>query len=104
MRAVPGLMAQSPTRRHRPELDHRVLKDPDALGVAIGELFDAEPAMQRHRRKIVRLQNRLRAIVTGEAWSTYLALETASSARLNDAIDLATAWAFRQGRRIPSRR
>ena len=92
-------MAQPRTRKRLPQLDQRVLGDPDALGVAFGELFDAEPGMQRHRRKIIRLQNRLRTLVTAEAWSAYLVLETAEAARLNDAVDLVAAWAFLRGRK-----
>lgn len=91
-------MAASRTRKRPPRLDQRVLRDPDGLGVAIAELFDAEPRMRRHRSKIIRLQNRLRALVTAEAWSVYLDLEFAMAARLNDSVDLGTAWAFRQGR------
>ena len=92
-------MAQPRTRKPVPQLDQRVLRDPDALGVAIGELFDTEPDMKRHRRKIIRLQKRLRTLVTNEAWSAYLTLETAEAARLNDAVDLVAAWAFLQGRK-----
>ena len=92
-------MAQPRTRKRRPQLDQRVLRDPDALGVALGELFDSEPRMKRHRRKIIRLQNRLRTFVTAEAWSAYLTLETAEAARLNDAVDLVAAWAFLRGRK-----
>jgi len=86
-------------RRRLPQLDQRVLGDPDALGVALGELFDAEPHMKRHRRRIIRFQNRLRTLMTAKAWSAYLTLETAEAARLNDAVDLVAAWAFLEGRK-----
>lgn len=94
-------MAHLRTRRGVPRLDQRVLSDPDALGVALNALFDSDPRMKQHRRKIIALQNWMRNLVTDEAWSAYLDLETASAGRLNDAIDLVAAWAFRQGRRSP---
>jgi len=55
--------------------------------------------MHTHRRKIIRLQNRLKALVTAQAWAAYLDLEVATAGRLNDALDLVAAWAFLQGRR-----
>jgi hypothetical protein len=92
-------MAHPRKQKRIPQLDQRVLRDPDALGIALSELFAADPGMRRHPRKIIRRQNRLRKLVTDEAWAAYLDLEIATAARLSDAIDLATAWAFRQGRR-----
>ena len=91
-------MAHPRKQKRIPQLDQRVLRDPDALGIALSELFNADPGMRRHPRKIIRRQNRLRKLVTDEAWTAYLDLEIATAARLSDAIDLATAWAFRQGR------
>ena len=67
----------------------------------IGDALDAEPSMRIHRRKIIRHQNRLRKLVTPEAWAVYLDLEAATAGRLNDAVDLVATWAFRQGARRP---
>jgi len=86
-------------RKRLPRLDQRVLLDADRFGVAVGELFDAAPEMRRHRRRIIRLQNRLRKLVSDETWLAYLHLESAEAGRLNDAVDLVAAWAFLQGRR-----
>lgn len=86
-------------RRRLPRLDNGVLWDPDRIGVVLGELFDATPAMKRHRQRIIRLQKRLRKLVSDEAWRVYLDLESAEAGRLNDAADLVAAWAFLQGRR-----
>lgn len=92
-------MAQPRTRKRVPQFDRCVLSDPDALALAIGELFEAEPAMRRHSRKIIRLQNRLRKLVSDKTWSAYLSLENAEAARLSDAVNLVASWAFLQGRK-----
>lgn len=81
-----------------PKLDSRILKNSESLSRVLGELVERDLRQKRHRRRILRLQKRLHGLVTAEAWRVYLLLEEASAARLGEAIDLVTLWAFTQGR------
>lgn len=85
--------------RTAPKLDVRTLKHPESLSRVLGELVEGDAGQKRHRLRILRLQNELRALVTAEAWRVYLRLEDASAARLGEATALVASWAFKQGRR-----
>jgi hypothetical protein len=69
------------------------------LEAAHARVLAGDAQHRKYRRRILRLQQELRHIVTDEAWQAYLKVEEASVARLAHAMDLITAWAFRQGRR-----
>lgn len=82
-----------------PLLNRSILRDPQALSTVLSQVLDRDPEQDRHSRRIRRLQQKLRPVVTEQAWHQYLLLEEASSARFIHALDLVAGWAFRQGRR-----
>lgn len=84
--------------RNAPKLDARILKDPEALSRALAQLVEGDARQKRHRRRILRLQEELRALVSTEAWRAYLRLEEAGAVRFGEATDLVAIWAFKQGR------
>jgi hypothetical protein len=95
-----------PRRRRLPPLNPAIIADEQALGVALGELLGRDSQFRRSQREIIRRQDALRRIVGAGAWKTYLGLEEISVARLSDALDLVTRWAFAAGLRCgrPRRR
>lgn len=85
--------------RSLPRLDARVLKQPGALSIVLGQIVEGDPRHKRRRQRILRLQKQLRDLVSDEAWRTYLRLEEACASRLGEATELVAVWAFHQGRR-----
>lgn len=61
-------MAQPRSQQALPRLDYGVLRDADALGVALDELPDTEPRTRGHRGKIIRVQNRLTTLMPRDAY------------------------------------
>jgi len=82
-----------------PLLNRSIVSDQQALSEALSQVLERDLTQQKHSRQIRQLQQKLRRVVTQQAWHQYLLLEEASSARFIHAVDLVAGWAFRQGRR-----
>ena len=88
-------MATRPARRRRAQLP----RSAETRSLRLAEFVEGDDRYRRHRRAIIRLQNQLRALVSDEAWGTYLRLEEESAARLAVATELAAKWDYKQSRR-----
>lgn len=80
-----------------PRLTLPMLKDEQAVTAAIDTLLIAEPETKMRRRKILRLQKALHALVGEDAWQRYLAIEEAVNERHVDELVRVAAWAFKEG-------
>lgn len=80
-------------------LTSATLKDEQAVTAAIDALLIAEPETRTRRRRILRLQKALHALVGEDAWQRYLAIEEAVNERHMDELVRVAAWAFKEGRR-----
>ena len=72
-------------------------------GSAVDDLVHHEPELRVMARRIIELQERLRALVDDEGWRAYLDAEAASNARLSAVGLLVARWAYREGRRSRGR-
>lgn len=89
-----------PTVKHKtepPTLDRKTLDDEDALTWAIDELLQTDDNYRRQTKKILRIQKRLRAAASNDAFACYMKLEEVVNARFGDALVLVARWAFRAG-------
>ncbi len=91
-----------PPQGEEPQLDPATVADDQRFGAAIGEVADHDVEYRTASRKIVRLQERLRERVGKDAWSVYLALETAVNDRNADFDERLVRWAFSEGRKHPA--
>jgi len=88
----------------RKTLDRRTLDDDDTLTWAIDELVRGDDNYQRQTKKILRMQTRLRAAASDDAFAAYMRLEEAVNARFGDALVLVARWAFQAGQHSGRRR
>jgi hypothetical protein len=87
-----------------PRLDVRTAADESALDDALGALADGDIEYRSASRDVLRLQGRLRALVTETAWGTYLELEVATNSRDANFDRVVALWAFTEGVRSGARR
>lgn len=82
-----------------PRLTPATLKNEQAVTAAIDALLIGEAETKTRRRKILRLQKALHALVGEDAWQRYLAIEEAVNERNMDELVRVAAWAFKEGLR-----
>jgi hypothetical protein len=96
-------MASSKT--NYPPLSPELVEDPAALTLAIDAILRVDRHLRTHAALIADWQRDLRALVSEEAWTTYLCLDEQTTARLADALLILARYAFREGvRSAPWRR
>ena len=87
-----------------PELGPTIIEDDDALWALLDLVIIKLPGYVTLRRKIVRRQERLRALASDDAWDAYLRVEALTNERNQEVITALVRWAFGQGRRSGDRR
>ena len=79
------------------KLDAQVIADHHLLAQAIESLIQANSIHQRNQRRIVRLQIELKRIISPEAWTAFVGLESAINDRAADIQEELVSWAFKAG-------
>ncbi len=77
-----------------PRLKGKILKDADALGLAIDEVLLRSKSYRKVSRQVRKAQQKLRQMMTRDAWMTYLHLEEIVNERALIEGDLLVRWAF----------
>ena len=86
-----------------PALTAQTVGDEQKLWDLIQRVLLEEPGHRRASRKIIRMQEGLKAVVTDEAWKTYLAIEDEVNWRRSRDLIVVARWAFEQGTRHGAR-
>jgi hypothetical protein len=82
-----------------PRLNPKVIADDALLAPLIDEFIGDDDANAAHRRKILKIQEELRAHMGDEAWKVFLRLDAADAARLSDLSIAIVQWGFTEGLR-----
>lgn len=82
-----------------PKLTRKVLRDHERLGDAIDRVLMKSKKRRKLTKKILRLQDRLKRLVSVEAWHVYLKLEEVVNERAIVEQDLLVEWAFESGQK-----
>jgi len=80
-------------------LTKKILHNEDALGLAIDAVLLRSNRFRQASRRVRKFQRKLRRMITGDAWLTYLRLEEVVNARAAIEVDVLVEWAFKSGRR-----
>jgi hypothetical protein len=89
------------TKKHQaPRLCVSDFDDADQLAAKIDVILRADTELRKWGRRIRNLQDELRDAVGNDSFGVYLRLEEEVIARGVRAIDVVTAWAFREGMRV----
>jgi hypothetical protein len=84
---------------HTPTLNPKVVADDALLALVVDQFLGGNDANQNHRRKILALEEELRAHVGDEAWRVFLKLDEADAARMSDLSIALAQWGFTEGLR-----
>ena len=82
-----------------PKLTRQALRDHERLADAIDRVLMKSKRRRKLTKKILRLQDRLKKLVSVEAWHVYLKLEAIVNERAIVDQDESADWAFEAGRR-----
>jgi hypothetical protein len=82
-----------------PRLSPKIVADDVLLAATINEFVGSDDASKDHRRKILKLEEELRAHVGEDAWQVFLNLDAADAARMADMAVALVQWAFTEGLR-----
>ena len=88
-----------PTRRDHHTLDHEIVTDDQRLWEILNDVILAVPGYQRKRRKVIKQQEKLRALVDDEAWAAYMKIEQLVNDRNQAVVTAIARWAFSEGLR-----
>ena len=82
-----------------PKLSRKVLRDHERLGDAVDKVLTKSKKRRKLTKHVLRLQDRLKKLVSRDAWRVYLKLETVVNERAILEQDEIAEWAFAAGRR-----
>lgn len=89
---------RSPRTRSLPRLTAKVVADDDALWEVLNAVVLATPGYPRRRRQVIRQQERLKDVVSEEAWNVFIKIEQLINERNEDVLMNVVRWAFEEGR------
>ena len=88
-----------------PELTSKIVANDDQLWTAINDVILASPGYRKRRRRIIRQQKKLQAMVSDEAWQQqYLKVDAMVNANNEAVVTGLVKWAWGEGVKFGGRR